>query len=165
VTRTLVAGVGNVFFGDDGFGPEVVRRLVARDPPADVSVRDFGIRGVHLAYELASGWDRVILVDAMARGQAPGKLHVIEPTAGDTALPIAAGTRPLDLGAVFAMIRLLGRPPRQIILIGAEAQELLARVGLSATMTGAVEQAVARIEEIWSQPAPGAKEPAPPHAL
>src|SRR5688500_6947559 len=78
-SRTLIAGIGNVFLGDDGFGVEVVRRLSARPARDDVSVVDFGIRGVDLAYALLDGYDRVILVDATLRGRAPGTLYVIEP--------------------------------------------------------------------------------------
>ena len=77
--RVLVAGVGNIFLGDDGFGVEVARRLAGERLPEDVRVADFGIRGVHLAYELLDGYDTAILVDAAPRGGQPGTLYVIEP--------------------------------------------------------------------------------------
>jgi hydrogenase maturation protease len=77
--RVLVAGVGNVFLGDDGFGVEVARRLAGEPLPGWVRVGDFGIRGVHLAYELLEGYEAAILVDAAPRGEAPGTVYVIEP--------------------------------------------------------------------------------------
>ncbi|NBM18463.1 hydrogenase maturation protease [Streptomyces sp. GC420] len=76
--RTLVAGVGNIFLGDDGFGVEAVRALAAEPLPGHAEVADIGIRGVHLAYQLLDGYDTLVLVDATARGGAPGTLYVIE---------------------------------------------------------------------------------------
>ncbi len=76
--RALVAGIGNIFFADDGFGVEVARRLDERELPAGVQVADFGIRGVHLAYELLDGYDLLVLVDAMSLGEPPGTVAVVE---------------------------------------------------------------------------------------
>ncbi|HLJ08579.1 MAG TPA: hydrogenase maturation protease, partial [Acidimicrobiia bacterium] len=78
-TRILVAGVGNIFFTDDGFGCEVARRLAERALPDGVTVADFGIKGVHLAYELLEGYDVAILIDAAPCGGEPGDLYLIEP--------------------------------------------------------------------------------------
>ncbi|MGH9295403.1 MAG: hydrogenase maturation protease, partial [Acidimicrobiales bacterium] len=78
----LVAGIGNIFLGDDGFGPEVARRLESEDLGPEVRVADFGIRGVHLAYELLEGYDALVLVDAVDMGEPPGTLAVIEPEGG-----------------------------------------------------------------------------------
>ena len=75
----LVAGIGNMFLGDDGFGVEVVRRLAGRTLRPGVTIRDFGIRGFDLAFNLVDGADLTILVDATARGGAPGTLYTIEP--------------------------------------------------------------------------------------
>lgn len=80
--RTLVAGVGNIFLGDDGFGVEVARRLAAEPLPEQVEVADIGVRGVHLAYQLLDGYDTLVLVDATTRGGAPGTLYLIEPDGG-----------------------------------------------------------------------------------
>ena len=76
--RVLIAGVGNIFLGDDGFGVEVARRLAATDLPDWVQVADYGISGMHLAYDLADGYDTAILVDAAQRGGEPGTLTVID---------------------------------------------------------------------------------------
>ena len=70
--RTLVAGIGNVLLGDDGFGVEVARRLRLHPLPEGVRVEDFGVRALHLAYELLEPYEAVVLVDAMARGDGPG---------------------------------------------------------------------------------------------
>jgi hydrogenase maturation protease len=86
---TLVAGIGNVFLGDDGFGVEVVSRLAGLGVPDGVRVVDYGIRGMHLAYDLASGYETAILVDAAPRGEEPGTVYVIEP---DLSSPVAAET-------------------------------------------------------------------------
>ena len=77
--RVLVAGIGNIFLGDDGFGIEVVKRLAGREPPGDVEVRDFGIRGMDLAYALQDDYEVVVFVDATPRGEKPGTVYLIEP--------------------------------------------------------------------------------------
>ena len=81
--RVLVAGIGNIFFGDDAFGVEVAQRLAGRPMPEGVKVVDFGIRGVHLAYELLDGYDALVLVDALPMGEPPGTVAVIEPEIDD----------------------------------------------------------------------------------
>lgn len=76
--RVLIAGVGNIFLGDDGFGVEVVRRLAGRELPDGVEVRDFGIRGMDLAYALQEDYEVVVFVDATPRGEKPGTVSLIE---------------------------------------------------------------------------------------
>jgi len=88
--QTLVAGIGNIFLGDDGFGVEVATRLAGADLPGGVKVVDYGIRGMHLAYDLSSGYEAAILIDATARGGAPGTIYVIEPDLGPAARPAGA---------------------------------------------------------------------------
>jgi hydrogenase maturation protease len=155
VSRTLIAGVGNVFFGDDGFGCAVARRLAREPLPEGVSVVDFGIRGVHLAYELTSGWDRAIIVDAVSRGGDPGTLYVIDP-ALDLAAGAVADGHGLDLGAVLAMTRTLGAPPPGLRVVGCEAAELVERIGLSDTLEQAVEAATTLLRHMleWGAAAP-----------
>src|ERR1700723_2432639 len=87
----LVAGIGNIFLGDDGFGVEVVRGLTTRSMPEGVTVKDFGIRGFDLAYALLDPWDTVILVDALPRGEAAGTLFVLEPDLTGLGNPAAPG--------------------------------------------------------------------------
>src|ERR1700734_1751902 len=85
--RILIAGIGNIFLGDDAFGSEVARRLAARPMPDGVKVVDFGIRGFDLTYALLDGSDATILVDATPRGGPPGTLYVIEPDPGEAREP------------------------------------------------------------------------------
>ncbi|MCU1281266.1 MAG: hybD [bacterium] len=145
--RTLIAGVGNVFLGDDGFGCEVARRLLAGPQPEGVSVVDFGIRGVHLAFELTSGYDAIIIVDAVARGGPAGTLYVIDPELGDGGEPVA-DAHGIDLGAVFAMSRTLGTPPARVVVVGCEAGVLEERIGLSEELIRAIAPAVALVHTL-----------------
>jgi hydrogenase maturation protease len=151
--RVLVAGVGNVFLGDDGFGGEVARRLAAEDLPGWVRVADFGIRGVHLAYELLEGYETAILVDAAPRGQAPGTVYVIQPEVGGHD-PDPAGQGVLVDGhgmepdAVFGLLKALGGEVPRLLVVGCEPGEVGEGMGLSAPVAGAVGEAVAVVREL-----------------
>src|SRR5438270_13830731 len=118
--RILVAGIGNIFFGDDGFGVAVARRLAQRALPDGVQVVDFGIRGLDLAYALLEDYDAVILVDAMPRGGQPGTLYVVEPEAR-SALPPADGVplmgmHNLDPARVLGVVAALGGQVRHLVI-------------------------------------------------
>jgi hydrogenase maturation protease len=156
--RTLVAGIGNVFLGDDGFGVEVARRLAERPAKPDVHVCDFGIRGVDLTYALLDGFERVILVDAAPRGGAPGTLYVIEP---DLALlgrgePVGLEAHRLDPARALAMARSMGAALRYVRVVGCEPARIPdgddVDVGLSREVAAAVDEAVALIEELLEVP-------------
>lgn len=123
----LIAGIGNIFFGDDAFGVAVVRHLADASFPDGVTVTDFGIRGLDLAYALVDGYDAAILIDAAARGGTPGTIYVIEPElssddAGDGAALNAHGMDPVR---VLRLAQTLGRLPARLTVIGCEP----ARVG------------------------------------
>jgi hydrogenase maturation protease len=119
----LVAGVGNVLRGDDGFGCEVVRRLAERMLPPGVRVADFGLAGIHLVYELLDGGDdRLVLVDAGARGEPPGTLTLLEPAVDTGPLPEDAGEsgdpHGMDPVTVLQLLRRFdARPPRTLVLV------------------------------------------------
>ncbi|MFE4411529.1 hydrogenase maturation protease [Streptomyces sp. NPDC093064] len=118
-TRLLVAGVGNIFLADDAFGPEVIQALGSRPLPAGVRVRDFGIRGLDLAYELLDDYDTAVLVDAAPRGHRPGTLSLIEAgppdaEAGAAAPPEAHG---MDPAKVLALAAHLGDGPLPRVLV------------------------------------------------
>jgi hydrogenase maturation protease len=157
MARVLVAGVGNIFLGDDGFGVEVARRLSSRPLPPGVKVADFGIRGVDLAYALA-GCDAAILVDAASRGGAPGTLYVIEPAlsaeAGET--PEAHSMTPARLLAWIAP----EERPKTLRVVGCEPEtfgpEGLGAVGLSAPVGAAVDEAVRLVEALLAELTGGA---------
>ena len=115
--RILVAGVGNVFLRDDAFGVEVVRLLAERPQPPGVQVRDYGIRGVHLAYELLNGYDLFVLVDAAPRGEAPGTVTVLEvDLPGPDALPVI-DAHSLTPDAIFGLLSSLGGHPGRSLVV------------------------------------------------
>jgi hydrogenase maturation protease len=114
----LVAGVGNVLFGDDGFGVEVARRLAAGPLPAGVEVKDFGIRGIHLAFELLDPRALVLLLDAMPRGGPAGSLYVLEPELDDE--PEMPDAHAMQLPAVFAAVRAMGGTVPPVLIVGCE---------------------------------------------
>ncbi|HEX8861793.1 MAG TPA: hydrogenase maturation protease [Actinomycetes bacterium] len=147
--RVLVAGVGNVFLGDDGFGVEVARRLQSAGLPKGVRVADFGIRGVHLAYELLDGYQTAILVDATPRGGEPGTVYVIEPErptgASEHTLLDAHGMEP---DAVLSMLEVLGGSDAKVLIVGCEPADVQERIGLSPRVADAVDEAVAVVREL-----------------
>ncbi|MGX1668888.1 hydrogenase maturation protease [Streptomyces sp. NPDC055400] len=153
--RTLVAGVGNIFLGDDGFGVETVRVLATHPLPGHVEVMDVGVRGVHLAYQLLDGYDTFVLVDATARGGDPGTLYRIEvDSPGDIAPqgPVLDGHH-MSPDAVLALLETLcsgtgGTPPGRIVVVGCEPAWLEEGIGLSAPVAAAVPEAVRLIQTI-----------------
>ncbi|MGW1750652.1 hydrogenase maturation protease [Streptomyces sp. NPDC002092] len=154
-SRLLVAGVGNIFLADDAFGPEVIQALDRRPLPPEVRVRDFGIRGLDLAYELLDGYDVAVLVDAAARGHRPGTLSLIEPELPDgttgAAPPEAHG---MDPAKVLALAAHLGDEPLPRVLVLACEPEVRPRgdeditPGISAPVREAVDRAVAALHTL-----------------
>ncbi|WP_330294417.1 hydrogenase maturation protease [Streptomyces sp. NBC_00503] len=175
-SRILVAGIGNVFLGDDGFGVEALRQLSAYELPDHAEAVDFGVRGVHLAYQLLDGYDTLVLVDATARGGAPGTLYLIEPNepnelnepngwdgrdgpdAPDGSGRIAPAAPVLDghqmsPDAVLALLHSLCEgtgttPPRRILVVGCEPASLEEGIGLSEPVAAAVPEAVRMILDL-----------------
>jgi hydrogenase maturation protease len=153
--RVLVAGVGNLFLGDDGFGPEVARRLAGTELPEGVEVVDVGIRGVHLAYQLLDGYDLVVLVDASPRGGEPGSVYVIEPTVeADGAQAAMVDAHDMGPGAVLALLQALGGTPGRVLVVGCEPAEVGERIGLSGPVAAAVDRAVELVRELVTQVEP-----------
>jgi hydrogenase maturation protease len=146
MTRVLVAGIGNVFLSDDGFGVEVVERLKTTPLPAGVEVLDVGIRAMHLAYQILNGYDLVLAVDAVTRGGAPGTLYLIEPDL--TAAPPPTSGHGFDLRGVFAMVRALGGTLGRVLVVGCEPAQLSEGVGLSPAVERAVEPTARRVLEL-----------------
>lgn len=154
----LVAGVGNIFFGDDAFGVEVVRHLSERAYPAGVTVADFGIRGLDLAYALLDGYEAVILIDAVPRGGTPGELYVIDVDRDDeqTAnINPALETHRLDPARVLQMVDVLGGRVGRLILVGCEPAPLAdhddIQPGMSEAARAAVPEAVAWVEALIAE--------------
>ena len=116
--RLLVAGIGNIFFGDDGFGSEVAR-VLAESPIEDVKIEDFGIRGLHLAFELVAGYERAFLIDAVPRGGATR--NALRARARRRAVKRRCRTRiGMDLQNVLAFVRTIGGEPPPITIVGCE---------------------------------------------
>ena len=149
--KTLVAGIGNIFNADDGFGVEVARRLLALDMPDDVRVEDYGIRGLHLALELLDGYDLLVLVDAMARpGEPPGTVFLLEPSAEDLdGEPLDAHR--MDPLAVLRMVAGLGGGIGRVLVVGCQPETVEEGMGLSPAVADAVEPAVRMVEEIIAE--------------
>ncbi len=160
--RILIAGIGNIFLGDDGFGFEVVQHLRCRSYPQGVQISDFGIRGVELAYTLLEDYDTLILVDATPRGGKPGTLYLIEPDLsayspekGAEAGRVALDAHSMDPVQVLTFARSLGASTRQILLVGCEPVPFdygedytEMQMGLSAPVQAAVVEAVKMIDSL-----------------
>ena len=152
--RVLVAGVGNIILGDDGFGVEVARQLRDRPLPDGVEVVDFGIRGLDLTYALLDGYESVILVDAAPRGGPPGTLYVIEPepAAADDPAGLTVEPHNLDPARVLRLAAALGGSVKRLLVVGcepgpaADVEEMAA--GLSPPVRAAVAEAVPLIERL-----------------
>jgi hydrogenase maturation protease len=144
--------VGNVFLRDDAFGVEVARLLAERSLPADTEVHDFGIRGLHLAYELLDGCDLFILVDAAPRGEQPGTVTVLEvghghAGSGSGPAPVmdAHGLAPDE---VFRLLDSLGGRPGRSLVVACEPADVSPGMGLSDPVRAALPHAVQAVEEI-----------------
>jgi hydrogenase maturation protease len=152
--RILIAGIGNIFLGDDAFGVEVVRRLERRTLPQEVCVVDFGIRGLDLTYALLDGYETVILVDATPRGQPPGTLYLLDlagaEQAGEEAGPVIA--HGMDPVKVLRLAAALGNRVERLLLVGCEPAPLGEtddmQMGLSEPVRRAVDEAASLIEAL-----------------
>jgi hydrogenase maturation protease len=146
--RILVAGIGNIFLGDDGFGSEVVRNAEILQDDQSVRVIDYGIRGMHLAYDLLEGWDTLILVDAIPSRGSPGTLHVFQ--ADHEPPPEATGldAHSMDPATVFASLRALGGSPPYTVVVGCEAGNVEEGIGLTEAVAQAVPRAARAVEDI-----------------
>ena len=152
--RILVAGIGNIFLGDDGFGVEVVRRLAGRGLPEGVEVVDFGIRGLDLAYALQEEYELVVFVDATPRGQEPGTVYLIEPQIEEDG-EVSLYTHGMDPVKVIKLSRALGARPTRTLVVGCEPQVVVSGedyddllMELSEPVRAAVDEAVRLVESL-----------------
>ncbi|MEU9123954.1 hydrogenase maturation protease [Streptomyces sp. NPDC048506] len=169
-TRTLIAGVGNIFLGDDGFGVEAVRRLGEHPLPDGVEVVDVGVRGVHLAYRMLDDYHTVLLVDASARGGEPGTVYLLDATEPAAARPqsTALDGHHMTPDTVLALLDMLsagtgGRRPQRVLVVGCEPADVAEGIGLSEPVDAAVDEAVRLILRLVGADAPtqaGADAPA-----
>jgi hydrogenase maturation protease len=152
--RVLVAGIGNIFLGDDGFGVEVVKRLAERRLPEGVEVVDFGIRGMDLAYALNDEYNLVVFVDATPRGGEPGTVYLIEPEIEDDGI-VSLDTHGMDPVKVIRLSRVLGASPTRTLVVGCEPKVILSGedyddmlMELSEPVHAAVEEAAKLVESL-----------------
>lgn len=150
--KVLIAGIGNIFHGDDGFGCKVARELQSRDLPAGVIVRDFGIRSHDLAYALTDGCDVTILVDATSQDGIPGTLYLIEP---DFSAEKMSETPPdahsMNPATVLQLAQSLGTVSGRLFLVGCEPKILEnddGELGMSETVQAAIPAAIEMIESL-----------------
>jgi hydrogenase maturation protease len=139
----LVAGIGNIFLSDDGFGVEVANSLARRALPPGVRVADFGIRGVHLAYELLDGYEGLVLIDAVPMGEPPGTVAVIEPDADFSPAGVDEDAPGIDAHSmnphvVLATLDRLGGSVGWIMVVGCQPGRLDEGIGLSPPVAAAV---------------------------
>jgi hydrogenase maturation protease len=149
----LVAGIGNIFLGDDGFGSEVARRISERLTIPNARVIDFGIRGVDLLYALVDGYEAIIIIDALSRGGDPGTLYVIEPDIADFKDdPASVEPHAMDPMRILGLARLIGVSLRNVRIVGCEPATFgppdEGQMGLSACVSVAVEQAVEVVQDL-----------------
>jgi hydrogenase maturation protease len=154
--KLLVAGVGNIFLGDDAFGVEVTQQLSGRRFPDGVTVKDFGIRSYDLAYALMEGWDLVILVDALPRGSKPGTVYIFEPDPpNESAQPGAFDAHSMNPVAVLQLVGALGGKVGRLLVVGCEPAtvepDANGNIGLSAPVAAAVKDAIEVIQELVSR--------------
>jgi hydrogenase maturation protease len=151
-SKILIAGIGNIFLGDDGFGVEVARRLSECDFTGGVRVQDFGIRGYDLAYALLDGYDLTILVDAAPRGSSPGTLYVIEPEINQET--VALDAHAMNPVSVLQLARSMGTVSGKLLLVGCEPATLggeEGHMGLSEPVAAAVEQAATLVRKLVTE--------------
>lgn len=151
--QVLVAGVGNIFLGDDAFGVEVARAMAARSLPAGVVVRDFGIRSFDLAYALLDDWSAVVVIDAVSQHAAPGTLFVIEPDLGELseANPATFDGHSMDPVSVLRLAQTFGEIQPRVLVVGCEPADLggeEGRMGLSPEVKAAIDEAVTLVQKV-----------------
>jgi hydrogenase maturation protease len=149
----LIAGIGNIFQGDDAFGVEVAQRLIRTLLPSHVKVVDFGIRGVDLTYALMDGYDTVILVDAAGRGEQPGTLSLVKcdrPATTPLDAPIVSA-HDLDPEKVMQLVQALGGNCRRVLLVACEPADCggeQGRMGLTPSIAACIEPAIEMIRTL-----------------
>jgi hydrogenase maturation protease len=161
----LVAGIGNIFQSDDAFGVEVAQRLAARPTPPGVRVEDFGIRGMHLAYELLEGYDALVLIDAVPMGEPAGTLAIIEPTIAAVRStgpehPPAVDAHTMDPETVLATLAHLGGSVDKVFIVGCEPATLEEGMGLSPLVSSVLDGAVEMCSQLVSELVSKSVEPA-----
>ena len=148
--NVLVAGIGNIFLSDDAFGVEVVKHIDVGALPPGVRVVDFGIRGVHLAYELLDGYDALVLIDAMPLGETPGTVAVFEPDV-ESIDPTSADAHSMSPAVVLGLLAGLGGHVARVLVVGCQPETVEEGLGLSQPVASALGPAAATVSRIVHQ--------------
>ncbi len=151
--RIMVAGVGNMFMKDDGFGGAVIKRMLDKKFPEGVEVKDFGTGGLKLAYDLMRGYDALILLDASSRGEKPGTLYVIEPNEDDINADLEQGgpidPHGADPATVLRFVKSIGSWPATVRIVACEPETVEDfDIGLSESVSASIDKAVELVDEI-----------------
>jgi hydrogenase maturation protease len=148
--KTLVAGIGNIFLSDDGFGVEVARRM---------GIADYGIRGVHLAYELLDGYDALVLVDALELGEPAGTVAIFQPDLDHLDVPANLEAHSMSPDVVFGLVQAIGGEVPRTVIVGCQPHTLEEGIGLSPPVAAAVDPAVATVRRVVADLQTHEKEP------
>ena len=145
--KALVAGIGNIFLSDDAFGVEVVRQIDATLMPDGVKVADFGIRGVHLSFELLDGYDALILIDAMPLGEPPGTVVIFEPDV-EAIDPTSADAHSMSPAVVLGLLAGLGGQLPRVLVVAGQPLTVEEGLGLSEPVASAVAPAIETVHRL-----------------
>ncbi|MEO6221202.1 MAG: hydrogenase maturation protease [Ginsengibacter sp.] len=151
--RVMIAGVGNMFMKDDGFGGAVIKKMLNKTFPEGVEIKDFGTGGLKLAYDLMKGYDGLILLDASQRGEKPGTLYVIEPEEGSVESNLEDGgpidPHGCDPATILRFVKGIGAWPAKVLIVACEPTNVEDfEIGLSEPVIQAVDKAVELVEDI-----------------
>jgi hydrogenase maturation protease len=145
--KILVAGIGNIFLGDDGFGVEVVKHIDTTSLPEGVKVEDFGIRGVHLSFELLDGYDALVLVDAMPVGEPPGTVVTFEPDV-ESIDATTADAHSMSPAVVLGLLAGMGGTIPRVVVVGCQPLTIDEGIGLSEPVAAAVAPAADTVRQV-----------------
>jgi len=151
--RVMIAGIGNMFMRDDGFGSAVVKKIMNKQFPEGVEVKDFGTGGLKLAYDLMKGYDGLIFLDASARGEKPGTLYVIEPDEKDFSNDLEQGgpidPHGADAVTVLRFVKSIGSWPAKVFIVACEPESVDDfEIGLSEPVNTAIDTAIEMVDDI-----------------
>lgn len=151
--RVMIAGVGNMFMKDDGFGGAVIKKILNKKFPEGVEVKDFGTGGLKLAYDLMKGYDGLILLDASVRGEKPGTLYIIEPNENDIDPDLEQGgpidPHGADPATVLRFVKSIGSWPAKVLIVACEPETVDDfEIGLSAPVNASIDKAIEMVDDI-----------------
>jgi hydrogenase maturation protease len=153
--RVMIAGVGNMFMKDDGFGGAVVRKMMSKTFPEGVELKDFGTGGLKLAYDLMKGYDALVLLDVSKRGEKPGSLYVIEPSESEVSADLAESPidpHGSDPSTVLRFVKAIGSWPGKVLIVACEPGNIEEfEIGLSENVNASIDKAIEFVDDIINE--------------